>query len=67
LCLEAATMFDREAHLHTVIEVARHPIGSPHIDLFRSAVGEIDAAVLQEAADDAPHPYAIADAANSGV
>ena len=51
---DQANIFDREEHFDPPVKVARHEIGAAEIDFLVSAVAEVeDAAVFQEAADDA--------------
>src|SRR5215472_10158844 len=59
-------ILQREEHLDTLIQIARHPVRAAQINLRLAAVLEIkDAAVLQEAAYDAAHANPAADAAQA--
>src|ERR1700687_2360358 len=56
------SLLDRCDNLHAPVEMARHPVRRPEVDLFVAVVPEIeDARVLEEASDDAHHFDAIAD------
>ena len=49
-----------------MVQIARHQVGASQVDLFLTAVLEIiDAAVFQEAADNARHLDILADTRNS--
>src|SRR5262249_33917273 len=49
-----ALVLDGEHRLHPPVEVARHQVGAPQVDLLAAPVAEVeDAVVLQEAPDDA--------------
>src|SRR3984957_439580 len=53
-------------HFHAFVNVALHPIGATQIDFGVPTVAESeDAAVFQEASDDASNTNAAADAANT--
>src|ERR1035438_1176406 len=55
-------VFQGKQHLHATVEVAWHQVGAAQVDFFFAAVTEIiDAAVLQEAADNADHLNVLAD------
>ena len=57
------SILDREDDLDPAVEVPLHQVGAAKIDLVLSAVAEVvDAAVLEEAADDADHPDVLAPA-----
>src|SRR5215471_7594333 len=56
-----------EHHFDTFIEVARHPVGTAQVNLWFAGVLEVvNATVLQEPADDAAYPYAMAQPTNTG-
>jgi hypothetical protein len=59
-------VLDRRDDLHPAIEVARHPVRRPEVDLLVAVVPEIeDSRMLEKAPDDARHLDAIADSGNS--
>src|SRR6185437_16126823 len=60
-------IFDRKHRLDAFVEVARHPVGAAEIQLGLAAIlEEIDAAVFEEAADDAADLDPATESANSG-
>jgi hypothetical protein len=54
-------VLDWKERFDTPIETAIHQVGAPQVNLLDAAVGEVvDLAMLQESANDAPHPNRLA-------
>src|SRR5262249_14896150 len=59
---------DREQHLHAAIEIARHQVRTPEIDLFLPSATEVDnPAVLEDPADNAGHANRLAHPGDPGT
>src|SRR5450432_1321555 len=55
-------IFEREQNLHPVVDIARHQVGAPSIDLFIAAIVKvINAAMFQESSHHANHFDVVAD------
>src|SRR5215467_1284771 len=54
-------VFQRKQNLNSLVEIARHPVRAAQINVWRTAVFEVeDAAVLQKTPNDAAHSNAAA-------
>ena len=63
-----ADVLDRREHLDPPVEVARHQVGAAEVDGGRVArVEPVDAAVLEEAADDRPHADRLGEPLDAGA